>query len=72
MCKLAKIASQQDSVSFNKYFEQICKDKIRYLRFSVYNTTLKTKHIYYTSLNKADLYNFRPEPVTYCRPEPFV
>ena len=31
--KLAKIALQQDSVSFNKYFEQVCKDKIRYLRF---------------------------------------
>lgn len=51
MCKLAKIALQQDSVSFNKYFEQICKDKIRYLRFSVYNAPLKTTHIYYTSLN---------------------
>ena len=35
-CRLAKIALQQDSVGFNKYFEQICKDKIRYLRFSVY------------------------------------
>ena len=48
--KLAKIALQQDSVSFYKYFEQVCKDKIRYLRFSVYKVSLKTTYIDYKTL----------------------
>ena len=41
-CKQANFALLQDPLSLNKYFEQTCKEQIRYLQFYVYKHNIQS------------------------------